>query len=181
MTIPHVRLATDSDIPAIAAIYNHYILTSSATFEENELSESAVAERVGKILDASYPWTVIEGGEAEGAARERPAIEGYAYARRWHDRAAYRFSVETSLYVAPDCVGQGRGEALYRDLLGRLLEMKVRTAIGGIALPNDASVALHNKLGFEKAAHYKSVGYKFSRWIDVVYYQYLFPTQEQMG
>lgn len=164
--MPHdktVRLAGEADVPRIQAIYNHYITTSTATFEEHELDLPQVRARIDKVRSTGFPWTVV-GGET---------IEGYAYARPWHERAAYRYSAEVSLYVAPGCLQRGVGTALYRDLLTRLSTAGMRTAIGGVALPNPASVALHEKFGFEKVAHYKAVGFKFDRWIDVAYYQYL--------
>ena len=104
---------------------------------------------------------------------------GYAYATKWHKRAAYRHSVETSMYLAYDRQGQGIGSKLYAQVLRTLPERNVHAAIGGIALPNDASVALHEKFGFKKAAHYQEVGFKFDRWIDVGHWQILFKNRDR--
>ncbi len=151
------------DLGGITAIYNHYIKTSVATFEENELSEEQVQSRIDKVRSASLPWLVARGAGGP--------VLGYCYARPWHERSAYRFSVETSLYVADGLSGKGIGSRLYEVLLQALRERGFHTAIGGISLPNAASVALHEKFGFEKVAHYRQVGRKFEAWIDVGYFQ----------
>jgi phosphinothricin acetyltransferase len=150
------------DLPEIAAIYNHYIRTSVSTFEEQQLSDDEVKSRIQKVRDASLPWLVT---------RRSGAVVGYCYARPWHERAAYRYSVETSLYVVDGASGQGIGTAMYAALLKEIQAKGLKTAIAGISLPNAASVALHEKFGFQKAAHYHSVGFKFNEWIDVGYWQ----------
>ena len=99
-------------------------------------------------------------------------VVGYAYAGRWHDRSAYRYSVETTIYLDADHLGKSIGSGLYAALLQQLKERGMHVAIGGIALPNPGSVALHEKLGFRKVAHYGEVGFKFNRWIDVGYWQH---------
>ena len=151
--------ATDTD--AITAIYNHYIQHSIATFEEDVLSTRAVQARIDRVTQACLPWLVAKG----------PDLLGYAYARPWHERSAYRFTVETSLYVAPAAQGRGVGTQLYESLLAQLRTQGLRSAIGGISLPNPTSVALHEKLGFEKMGHFREVGFKFGKWIDVAYFQ----------
>ena len=101
-------------------------------------------------------------------------MRGYAYAAPWRARAAYRHSVETSIYLAPGAGGRGLGARLYRALFAAL-PSHVHAAIGGVSLPNPASVALHERLGFRKVAHFREVGRKFGRWIDVGYWQRLLP------
>ena len=96
---------------------------------------------------------------------------GYASATKWKGRSAYRFSVETTIYLAPHSVGKRIGTELYRHLLDQLRDLGLHTAIGGVALPNPASVALHEKCGFRKVAHFGEVGFKFGKWIDVAYWQ----------
>jgi L-amino acid N-acyltransferase YncA len=157
-----LRLATPDDGAAIAAIYNHYITTTTISFEEAEVSAADMAQRVADVLAAGLPWLV----EVEGET-----LLGYAYATKWRVRHAYRFSVESTVYLAHDQARRGLGSRLYRELLERLRVAGCHLVIGGIALPNEASVALHEKLGFEKVAHFQEVGYKFNRWLDVGYWQ----------
>lgn len=158
-----IRAATMDDANTIARIYNHYILNSVITFEEEAVSPTEMAGRIGKVQAASLPYIVDE--------RDGDVI-GYAYAGRWHERSAYRYSVETTIYLDADHLGKRIGGALYAALLSQLKERGLHVAIGGIALPNAGSVALHEKLGFRKVAHYAEVGFKFDRWIDVGYWQY---------
>ena len=99
------------------------------------------------------------------------AVAGYAYAGRWRTREGYRHSVETSIYLSPDATGRGLGATLYARLLERLRALDVHAVIGGIALPNPASEALHERLGFEQVARFREVGRKFGEWIDVAYWQ----------
>jgi phosphinothricin acetyltransferase len=132
------------------------------TFEEEALPPSEIAQRIKVVWSASLPWLVAEvGGQ----------VAGYAYASKWHGRSAYRFSTEITVYVAPAHVGRGIGSKLYGQLFPILRDRGIHAVIGGIALPNEASVALHEKFGLEKVAHFREVGYKFDRWIDVGYWQ----------
>lgn len=159
-----IRLATPRDADAIAAIYNHYVLSTAVTFEEQALSPEQMAERVQAVGDAQLPWLVVE---RDGR------IAGYAYASRWKARSAYRFTAESSVYVDSACVGQGLGQQLYVDLLKRLKQGGLHSVVGCLGLPNPASVALHEKCGFQKVAHFKEVGFKFGAWLDVGYWQLL--------
>ena len=158
---PMIRDATLDDAPAVAAVYNPYIIETDISFEETPVSDAEMAERMAAV-QCAYPWLVYEVDQE---------IIGYAYASRWHVRHAYRYSVETSIYLKRDVLRRGIGRALYAELLSRIAAQGIRVAIGGIALPNDASIALHEKFGFEKVALYPSVGFKFGRWIDVSYWQ----------
>jgi phosphinothricin acetyltransferase len=157
-----IRPATDSDLGSIARIYNHYILNAIATFEEEPVSTSEMAERLEVIRSASLPWLVAD---------QDGQVVGYAYAGKWGGRCSYRFSVESTVYVDPAAVGHGVGTTLYEVLLDTLRDRSVHVVIGGIALPNAASVALHERLGFQKVAHFREVGFKFNQWIDVGYWQ----------
>ena len=162
MTGLTLRDASADDAGAMAAIYNHFILNTSVSFEEQALTSADMAQRIADVQAAGFPWLVAE---------QDKAVLGYAYATKWRVRHAYRFSVESSVYLAPACAGKGMGTALYTALLDRLAAQGCHLVIGGIALPNAASVALHEKMGFEKVAHFGEVGYKFGRWLDVGYWQ----------
>ena len=159
-----IRPVEPEDAAALRALYNHFIRHSIVTFEEEPVSVAAFRARIENNSE-TYPWLVCDlDGE----------IAGYAYASPWKARHAYRFSVETTMYVAPDQHGKGIGTALYKQMIGNLEARSVHALMAGIALPNDASVALHEKMGFEKVAHFKEVGWKFDRWIDVGYWELLF-------
>ena len=156
-----VRDVSPADAPAIVNIYNRFVSNSSVTFEENEVSDSEVTVRIAKTV-ASYPWLVLEQG---------PDVIGYAYGSPFRERPAYRFTVETTIYLRFDAAGRGLGTRLYSELLARLRAQEFRSGIGVIALPNEASVRLHEKLGFQKVAHLRNVGRKFDRWVDTGYWQ----------
>ena len=157
-----IRPASASDAQAIAQIYNHYIQNSVITFEEQVVSAQDMATRIQDVAASALPWLVAD---------QEGRVAGYAYATKWKARSAYRFSVEITVYLEPGRQGQGLGSQLYAALLARLRELGVHSVIGGIALPNPGSVALHEKFGLTKVAHFSEVGYKFERWVDVGYWQ----------
>lgn len=157
-----VRPVAAADAEAIARIYNYYVLNTVITFEEVPVSAEDMTARIAETQRLSLPWLVAE---AEGA------IVGYAYARKWRPRSAYRYSVETTIYLAHGHEGRGIGRSLYAALLPLVKERGMHVAIGGVALPNDASIALHEKLGFERVAVFRQVGFKHDRWVDVAYWQ----------
>ena len=157
-----IRNTNENDTEAIARIYNHYILNTVITFEEETVSNQEIALRIKEIKSASLPYLVVE---------QNGKVFGFAYAGKWKSRSAYRFAVESSVYLDPGLVGEGFGSQLYVSLLDQLREMGVHTVIGGVALPNPASVRLHKKLGFTKVAEFHEVGFKFGKWIDVGYWQ----------
>lgn len=156
-----IRQATEQDASQICEIYNHFVLQTAVTFEEEPVDADEMARRICETL-AGLPWLVWEDGGR---------VLGYCYASKWKGRCAYRYSVETTVYLRPDAGGRGLGTQLYTALLEDLRERGLHAAIGGIALPNDASVRLHEKLGFEKVAQFREVGNKFGRWVDVGYWQ----------
>jgi L-amino acid N-acyltransferase YncA len=158
----NIRDASVEVAESIASIYNHFVLTTSISFEEAEVPVKEMAGRIADVQAAGLPWLVAE---------QDGIITGYAYATKWRVRHAYRFSVESSVYLAPAQAGRGIGTVLYRALLERLRAGGYHRAIGGIALPNPASIALHEKLGFEKVAQFREVGFKFGRWTDVGYWE----------
>jgi phosphinothricin acetyltransferase len=159
-----IRPATSGDADAVAAIYNPYIADSTITFETEPVTRGEMATRIGAALSANLPWLVAVEGDA---------IIGYAYASKWKGRCAYRYAVESTIYLDAERQGQGIGKALYIALIDELRALSMHTVIGGIALPNPASVALHERLGFENVALFKQVGFKRDRWIDVGYWQML--------
>ena len=161
-----IRTAVASDGAALARIYNHYIVSTIVTFEESPVTATDMSSRVAEVNAAELPWLV---------ALSPAGVSGFAYASRWKGRCAYRYSVESTVYLEPAAAGHGLGTVLYSALLTRLQELGCHAVIGGIALPNEASVALHEKLGMRKVAHFAEVGFKFGRWVDVGYWQRVFP------
>ena len=162
MTGAHVRSATADDAASLADIYNHFIATSTITFEEEPVTPAEMAQRLAHVAAIPLPWLVAT---LEGA------VAGFAYAHKWKPRAAYRHSVEITVYVRDGHGGRGIGSLLYERLIGDLRTRGVHAVIGGVALPNDASLRLHRKFGFEQVAHFRGVGFKFDRWIDVTYWE----------
>jgi len=157
-----IRPAIGSDAESIAAIYNHYVINTVVTFEEQAVSAAEMADRIVETDSAGLPWLVIE---------QAGVVVGYAYASKWKGRCAYRFTVEATVYLAPNAGRQGFGTMLYEALFAELKRKSVHVVIGGIALPNPASIALHEKFGLQKVAHFKEVGFKFKQWVDVGYWQ----------
>jgi phosphinothricin acetyltransferase len=156
-----LRHCTSSDAAQICDIYNYYVRETVVTFEESLVLEPDMARRMGDIT-SRLPWLVWEVGGT---------ILGYAYASPWKVRAAYRHSVESSIYLAQHATGRGLGSRLYTALIAELRQRGLHCVIGGAALPNPASVALHEKLGFRKVAEFREVGFKLGRWVDVAYWE----------
>jgi L-amino acid N-acyltransferase YncA len=157
-----LRPATPADAASIAAIYNHYVLHTVVTFEEDAVNETEMAQRISEVLGAGRPWLVWD---------ENGRVLGYSYASGWKSRCSYRFSLETTVYLDPHATRRGLGTKLYAALIEALRQTKTHALIGGVALPNAGSVALHEKLGFQKIGHFKEVGWKFDQWIDVGYWE----------
>ena len=156
------RPATVADAPAVAGIYNHYVRETDITFEEEEVAPTEIARRMQEVESASLPWLVAERDDG---------IVGYAYAKAWHARSAYRFSVEIAVYVDVGQKRLGIGSRLYDHLLPIVQARGIHAVVAAIALPNEPSVVLHEKFGLAKAGHLREVGFKFRRWIDVGYWQ----------
>lgn len=156
----HIRFADPGDAAACLAVYAQYIDTS-ITFETVLPSEAEFSGRI-RSYGAVYPWLIAE---------EDGHVLAYAYAHRAQERAAYDWNAELSVYVSRDAAGRGLGTKLYTVLLALLQKQGVRTAYGVVTMPNDASSALHQKLGFRVLGTYRNTGYKNGRWLDVVWFE----------
>lgn len=156
-----IRLATVTDLPAVRDIYNHYVATSTCTFQVDPDTE---AERLAwfRAHQSAHPITVAELGDE---------IVGWASLSRWNARCAYARSVEASVYVRPDRHRRGLGRALLVDLIERARAAGHHTILGGVCTEQAASIALQESLGFERVACFREVGHKFGRWLDVAYMQ----------
>jgi phosphinothricin acetyltransferase len=158
---PAVRLADPArDAAAVAAIYRPAVESSIATFEEVAPDPTEMARRIAAVLPRT-PWLVAELEET---------VVGYAYASIHRERAGYRWSVDISVYVAGSHHGQGIGRALYGELIPILRRQGFVNAYAGIALPNPASVALHEAVGMRRIGIYERIGFKFGAWHDVAWY-----------
>nr|P31668.1 RecName: Full=Phosphinothricin N-acetyltransferase; Short=PPT N-acetyltransferase; AltName: Full=Phosphinothricin-resistance protein [Alcaligenes faecalis] len=158
-----VRVVRDDDLPAITAIYAHHVRTGTASFEEVPPDDTEMRARCAKVLDAGLPYLVAE--------RDGKLL-GYAYATHYRPRSAYRFTLEDSVYIAPDAIGQGVGRTLLLTLIARCEGGPWRQLIANVGdSGNTASLGLHAACGFVQAGVLKSVGFKFGRWIDTVLMQ----------
>lgn len=156
------RPAHADDFAALTAITNHYITTTAIHFAHAPLAPDELLATF-REQGAIHPWLV--------ALADDGTVCGYAKAGPFRARAAYRWTTETGIYLAPDRCGRGLGTALYRALLAELRTRGFHTAIGGIALPNDTSVRLHERLGFVHAGTIRDAGWKFERWHDLGFWQ----------
>jgi len=162
MDVPYlIRAATPGDAAALLAIYAPFVEATVVSFETQVPSVQEFSARVDKAA-GGWAWLL-----AESAGR----CIGYAYASSHRERAAYQWSVETSAYVAPDWHRRGIGRQLYLELFAALVKRGYCNAYAGIALPNEASIALHRAVGFEAVGIFKAVGRKFDRWHDVSWWQ----------
>ena len=157
----YIRPASESDAAELLDIYRPFVESTAASFEIETPSVAEFAERITKSV-ADWQWLVAEQDER---------CIGYAYGTSHRARAAYKGSVEVSAYVHPGHLRRGVGRMLYTQLFEDLARRGYRNAYAGIALPNDASIALHKGVGFEYVGTFKSVGRKFDRWHDVAWYQ----------
>lgn len=159
-----IRPIRIEDAAAVAAIYNHYIEHSTATFDTEPLSDRQMFSRLEAIVGRRPGYVSLsEAGE----------FQGYAYAHPWKEKAAYRYTLETTIYLAPRFVGQGIGRALLSHLVEGCRREGYRSLIACITQGNVASEVLHRKMGFRPVSRFVQVGTKFGRWIDVADYQLL--------
>jgi len=152
-----IRLATENDAEQIQAIYAPVVRETAISFELEPPTVAEMRQRIAETLP-QFPWLVCEGGDR---------LLGYAYASKHRARAAYQWSVDTSVYIHPEMHRRGIGRALYRSLLGILALQKYYNVYAGIALPNPGSVGLHETVGFRSVGVYREVGYKLGGWHDV--------------
>ncbi len=162
MAEPILRKFTWSDIPAITAIYKHYVDETVITFDTEAPSEAAMAEKFGHLIDLGHPLIVVE---------DAGKTVGYAYASFYRPRAAWRFTAEDSIYLAPDQVGKGLGGRLLTALMEQSKAAGFRQMLAVITAERANSVRVHEKQGFKLVGEYKAVGFKFDRWLDVVHLQ----------
>lgn len=163
MSTTLIRPSTDADLPAITRIYAHHVLHGTGTFETTPPTEEDMRVRRADVLGKRLPWIVVE---RDGV------VLGFAYGNWFKPRPAYRFSVEDSIYLAPEAAGQGLGKLLLAELLAQLERggiRKVMAVIGDSA--NAGSVGVHRALGFESAGVMQACGWKFDRWLDIVLMQ----------
>jgi L-amino acid N-acyltransferase YncA len=156
-----IRMAREADAAAIRAIYGPFCTATSVSFELEPPSEDEIASRV-RAVTAGYPWLVLD---------DDGAVAGYAYAGRHSERAAYGWSVDATVYVAPSHLRRGVARALYTTLFELLRQQGFFKAHAVIALPNPGSIALHEAMGFASVGVYRGVGYKLGAWRDVAHYQ----------
>ena len=161
--MPLIRPSRDEDLDAITRIYGHHVLHGTGTFETTPPSVIDMTTRRADVLAKGLPWLVVEdGGE----------VLGFAYGNWFKPRPAYRFSVEDSIYMAPEAAGKGLGRALLAELLAALERAGVRKVMAVIGdSANAGSIGVHRALGFEPAGVISSCGWKFDRWLDIVLMQ----------
>ena len=160
-----IRPVTPADAAVICDIYNYYIDNTVISFEYDRVSVATMKQRIETTI-AEYPWFVYE---------EQGAVIAYAYANLWKAREAYKHTLEVTVYASHKMVTKGVGTKLYQaifdDIESHQNTRKVKSLMGVIALPNEASIGLHKKMGFVEAGYFKAVGFKFDQWIDVAFYQ----------
>lgn len=164
-----IRPATSNDIGAIAAIYRHHVLTGTASFEEVPPSEADMAARFAAIQERGLPYICLEDALEPGGTA---GLLGYAYAGPYRPRSAYRFTVEDSIYLAPEATGRGYGKLLLSKLIAECRARELREIVAVIGdSANHASIGLHRRLGFRDVGTLSQVGLKFGRWLDTVLMQ----------
>ena len=159
-----IRDAVAADLPYIRAIYNHYVLNTVVTFDEQEMSLRALRHKFVSARKLGMPYIV--------AVSPTNQILGYAYVYPWKEKAAYRFTVENSIYLGPASTGKGLGKALLGELIAKSKQAGLKEIIAVIADKGaEASIALHKQFGFVEGGHMGKVGFKFDRWIGTVLMQ----------
>ncbi len=161
--MPLIRPSQDADLDAITQIYAHHVLHSTGTFETTPPTVTEMTARRADVLNKGLPWLVVE---------EAGVVLGFAYGNWFKPRAAYRFSVEDSIYLAPEAAGKGLGRALLAELMTALERAGVRRVMAVIGdSANTGSIGVHRALGFEPAGTINACGWKFDRWLDIVFMQ----------
>ena len=150
------------DIPAITAIYKHYVAATAITFDTEAPGEPAMAEKFGHLLALGHPLIVAE---------QDGRVLGYAYASFYRPRAAYRFTCEDSIYLHPEATGKGLGKRMLTELIARSRAFGFKQMIAVITADTQNSIAIHEKFGFRHVGRYEAVGLKFDRWHDIVHLQ----------
>ena len=150
------------DVPAITAIYAHYVANSTATFDTEAPGQTFIADKFGHMVDQGHPVIMAE---------RNGKVLGYSYASTFRPRFAYRFTCEDTLYLAHDAVGQGVGSALLAKLIEESQAFGFRQMVAVITAGNPASIKLHEKHGFATMGTYPELGFKFDKWLDIVHMQ----------
>jgi phosphinothricin acetyltransferase len=159
-----LREATERDVPDMLEIYNHYVANSTVTFDEDPLTLKEMRTKLRLARELGYPWLV-----AETPGKQ---VLGYANVLPWKPKAAYRYTVENSIYLGPAATGKGLGTALMTELLARAKAAGVKEVIAVIADRGaEASIAMHERFGFTEIGHMGKVGFKFGRWLGTVLMQ----------
>ena len=159
----NVRLAQLKDLPAISDIYNDAVLNTTASYDYEPRS-----------MDHRLAWYELhQKQDLPVYVAEEDGVIGWSSLSKYHDRVGYRFTVEDSVYIAEPHRGKGVGKALLAPLIEAARKRDLRAIIGAIDADNQASIRLHARFGFEKVGHFKKVGFKFERWLDVVYMELL--------
>ena len=158
-----VRPATEQDLGQLNDIYNRYVIETHFTFDIEPMTIEARREWFDHYDTTGRHRVLVGVSDA--------TVIGYASSSRWRPKPAYETSVETSIYLAPDAVGRGIGTKLYEELFKQLQREDLHRAYAGIALPNQASIALHERVGFKRVAHFTEQGRKFDRYWDVGWYE----------
>ena len=161
----NIRKAILDDAGIICNIYNYYIKNTTATFETEPILEIEMRKRMEDVFDTGFAFFV---GEINGK------IIGYYYTHRWNNRAAYATTVEESIYLDKYETGKGYGSQLFEHMLNNIDKSKIHVLIGGICIPNESSVKLHEKFGFKQISHMKEIGWKYGQWRDVGHWQIIF-------
>ena len=154
-----IRSITLNDAAAVCDIYNYYVRDTVITFEEEPVSIQEMKNRIRNIT-AGYPWVVLE---------ESGEVLGYAYAAQFKARVSYRYSAEITIYLKKGQERKGLGTRLMSSLVDEMRKTDINALVSCITLPNEGSAAIHEKFGFAKIAHFKEVGFKFDKWLDVGY------------
>jgi phosphinothricin acetyltransferase len=163
-----IRPVNAADAPAIRGIYNYYITNTAISFEEDPVSTAEMEGRI-RTVTAAYPWFVWE---------EEGEVLAYAYVNTWKERAAYRYAAELSVYVQHGKEGRGLGKKLMAHLLEAVKKTEIHTLVSGITIPNERSIALHEKFGFQEIARFSEIGFKLDRWQDVGYWELVVKSEE---